>query len=304
VDVQTIIAKRKRNDRWRLAALVVAAPALWFWSDGDSSGRFWAAYALYALVEFVGLRWLWRKVERDSRRLDEMARQLGLAPSPVDRWVYEGIRGREYVRVSIEDPLVLQHGGGGVVHGFMVALVLATAAAGGWAWIAVAVTVALASIWYTTRSVVVVTTSREDGTSDRRILHGVTDVPAAIGPEKLTAVEVGPRRLAPPDVDLPGLVSQVWTLDDDRELTSLLRLIGETGLPETLGPLLEALEERKRPMSPRAMTAAEQAVAKIRERHHLPHSGTLAISDDDAGRLAVAREAGTLALPSRDGTKR
>ena len=153
--------------------------------------------------------------------------------------------------------------------------------------------------WYSTRSAIIVSMSRQDGTSERRTLRRLDDLPAAIGTEAFTAVPAHrPRRER--QVALEGLVLQVGTEEDDHELVSVLRLIGEAGAPGTLAPFLHALQKRKAPMSPRAMVAAEQAVAKIRERHRLPDAGTLTITDGaDAGHLAVAHEAGTLALPER-----
>ena len=303
--VQAIVAKRKRQERWRLLAAIVVGAGLLLSSDGDWNTRFWAAYSFYAVVEFGRRRWLWQRIERNDRMLEEVAPPLGLAPNSVDGHVYEGTRGREYVRVSIEEPLIMRDadGVGGFDRLVFAALFIALAWIG-WAWVAIAATAALGWSWYSTRSFVVVSTSRPDGTSDRQMLRRPSDLPAVIGPDTLTPVELDRVPLVH-DVQLRAIVAEVGDLDNDSELAYALRLSGKAGRPETLGPLLQALGKRKRPMSPRAIAAVEQAVATIRERHQLPDAGTLALSDaDEAGRLGVAREAGTLAIRSKDAGKR
>ena len=145
----------------------------------------------------------------------------------------------------------------------------------------------------------VVVTSQENGTSDRRTLRKPRHVAQAIGPATLSPVDADLLELEP-EVDLPDLLTEI-RIAADADLAAPLRMIGEAGYPETIKLLLGSLRQRTEPISPRAAVAAEAAVAKIRERYNLADSGTLAITDgDEAGQLAVAREAGTLALPPRD----
>jgi hypothetical protein len=299
-DVQAIVSKRRRFDRWNALAALVMAPCIWLLSEGDWVGRAYTAFFAYTAFAFIRRSWLWRIGERNAQALAETASPLGLEPNRVDGRVYEGMRGKDYVRVWIEEPTALLNRGGPAewVGLILFAPIVAALAWLGWGWILAGAVIMFAWTWYAIRPRVYVITSRDDGTSERQTIRGLTDVASTIGRDRLEPVEADLVPLEP-EVDLPDLLAEI-RIATDANLPAALRMVGEAGYPETIPLLLAALRQR-REMSPQSAVTADAAVARIHERHHLPDAGTLAITaSDDAGGLAVAHQTGTLALPPRD----
>jgi hypothetical protein len=304
LDVQAVVTRRKRLDQGIVLVSIMMAPLFWLSSDGDWAGRAWSGFLGYAALVLIRRNRLWQIGERQARELESVARQAGLTANNRAPGVYEGMRGNGCIRIRIDEPMILHSlGPAAWLEYVLFAMIFVAGAWLGWPWAVLAALATLLWGWHASRFRVRFMTLHDDGTDERQTLRRLSDVSGVIGPDTLLPVDAA-RFPIESEVDLPDLLAQVEIATDGDDLFAALRMIGEAGYPETIKLLLSRLRQRKEAMSPRSIAAAEAAVGRIRERHHVPEPGTLAISEpEEAGRLAVARDAGTLTLPPRDGSR-